>query len=220
MRYVSSLVTQGSGSLGNLVVEKNGVIRNRNIPSNPNTVLQAAVRATLTSLSTAWRDHLTDTQRANWNAYAATLNRKDTLGKTLKVSGISAFVGGNCALIQGGEGPAVDDAPSTTGSLSLPAVTNVVADDSANTIAFTFAAAVPNTTFVSLFLSPANVSPGRSSYAGPYRYVTTTNGSGTTTITYAHPVTATGVKLGWRIIGFTDDAKVSADQTGLVKTVA
>src|SRR3954466_14279907 len=168
MKFISTLVTQGSGVVGNLVVERNGVIRNRNVPATPRSVLQAAVRATLALYAQSWSDTLTPAERVGWNAYAATINRTDVLGKPVKLSGISAYVSSNAALTEAGGTP-VTVRPVNDGGLALPAITSVVLDDSANTLIFTFAADITSAQTIIVSLSPASVSLGRSKYSGPYR---------------------------------------------------
>lgn len=220
MRYISALVTQGSGVMGNLVVEKNGVIRTRNVPSNPNSIAQQARRATMASLSQAWRDELTQLQRDGWNAYATTVNRTDALGKPLVLSGIDCYVGGNAAGALASL-PRVDDAPIQTGGISLPGLVSAVLDDSANTLILTFATAVPDSLTANLFLSTGPVSPGRSVFSGPYRYHSSIGTTAITTITFTGvTVPTTGQKIGWRVACVDDNARTSKSISGLTTVVA
>lgn len=220
MKYLSALVTQGSGVLGNLVVERNGVMRNRNIPTNPSTILQQAARATLAFYSQSWSADLTDVNRLAWNDYAATVNRTDVLGKPIKLSGIDMYVSANAALAVPGL-PAVTVAPPDSGALNLPAVESVVIDDSAGTCVATFATDIPGTQTVSLFLSPASVSQGRSSYAGPFRYHQSIAGTAAPTITFAGlTAQVAGEKWGYRLSIVDDNGRTGKDAKGLTLVVA
>lgn len=219
MRFLSSLVTQGSGVLGNMVVEKNGVIRNRNIPANPRTPAQSAARSAVTSFATSWRDFLNDGQRAAWNAYASTVSRTDSLGKPVKLSGIDMYVAANAVDSLGGVGPFAN-APTTDGSLLLPTVLSLVADDSANTIVVTFADTIPSSVHVNLSLSPAAVSPGRSSYTGPFRLNQNQPGTGASTITFTGLTFTTGQKVGWQLQAYDDEGRLARKVSGLTTVVA
>lgn len=219
MKYLSALVTQGSGVMGNLVVEKNGVIRTRKIPANPNTPAQSAARARITSFATSWRDFLSDAQRLAWNAYATTVSRTDALGKPVKLSGIDLYVAANAVDTLGGVGPFAA-APTTDGALLLPAVESVVADDSANTITFTFADVVGSSTHVNLSLSPAPVSPGRASYNGPFRLTQNQPGTGATTVVFTGFAGLTGEKFGWQLQAYDDEGRLARKQSGLTTVVA
>lgn len=220
MKFRSTLVDQGSGVLGTLVVEKNGVMRTRNIPANPNTSFQQERRAVITDFAVQWRDTLSQPERDAWNAYAATVSRKDVLGKDVKLSGINVFVAGNAVGALVGMA-AITTAPVTVGSLAIPQVTNVVIDDSANTAIFTLAADASITEHYALFLSPDPVSPGRSSYQGPYRFHSGQDGAGSPTLTFAGVTgLVAGQKFGWRLACVDDEGRVAKAQTGLTLVVA
>lgn len=220
MRFISSLVTQGSGVMGNLVVEKNGVIRTRNIPTNPATAFQTAVRTALAAAAQAWRDILTGVQRVGWNSYAATVVKKDVLGKNKVISGIDCYVAYSAAATQGGGAP-ISAPPALTGLAACPAVTAVVVDDSANTATFTFADVVSDVLTLNLSLSPGPVSHGRASYAGPYRFHSAVAATGTTSVVFTGvTVPVTGQQLGWRLKGWDDIGRVTNDQDGLTTVVA
>lgn len=220
MKYLSALVTQGSGVLGNLVIEKNGVIRNRNVPANPNSAFQQQRRAAMTDFAVQWRDTLTDPQRTAWNAYAATVSRTDVLGKPVKLSGIDTFIAANCAGALVGMA-VITTAPVTVGSLSVPQVTTVVIDDSANTAVITLADDAQITEHYALFLSPVAVSPGRSKFTGPYRFHSGQDGAGSPTLTFAGVTgLVAGQKFGWRLACVDDEGRVARAQAGLTTVVA
>lgn len=220
MKFRSTIVDQGSGVLGTVVVEKNGVMRARNIPANPDSATQQQRRAVVTDFAVQWRDTLTQPERTAWNAYATTVTRNDVLGKPIKLSGINVFVAGNALGALNGMA-AITTAPVTVGALSIPQVTGVVIDDSANTCVVTLADDAQITEHYALFLSPDPVSPGRAVFTGPYRFVSATDGVGSPTLTFAGvtgPIT--GQKIGWRLACVDDEGRVSRSQHGLTTVVA
>lgn len=87
--------TEQSGSLGGLVGSnaRGGVkyYRARVRPSNPRTGAQTNVRATLSGIAAAWRNTLTNAQRAAWSAIAGA-------GE----SGIDRYTAANTVVQQGG----------------------------------------------------------------------------------------------------------------------
>lgn len=90
---LSSLLTDLSGKVGNVVYTKNAtgaVCRTRVDPANPRTALQIAARNALTACGALWAA-LTPTERSEWEAYAAGTPVPSRMGGTQLVSGFDMF---------------------------------------------------------------------------------------------------------------------------------
>lgn len=86
-------ITEASGKLGGTVFSRGrggAYVRNRVMPSNPQTIAQQAVRSAFAAISSAWRS-LTQTQRDEWNAITADYPTKNRLGETKILSGKALF---------------------------------------------------------------------------------------------------------------------------------
>lgn len=97
MKYLSPLLSDARASIGGATASKNrggNYFRARIAPIQPRTPAQQDVRSNLSSLSSSWRS-LTQLQIAGWNALAATVTLKDTLGNSYKPTGAQLFVGNN-----------------------------------------------------------------------------------------------------------------------------
>ena len=93
-----------SGSIGGTVYSRNkggAYIRNRAIPTNPNTLPQQNRRADLAALSQAWAD-LTDAQRASWLNWAQQNPRTDALGQSFNMSGQQSYISLNARIREDG----------------------------------------------------------------------------------------------------------------------
>ena len=113
MLFKSSLLAQASGSVGGSTYSHNKggmYIRNRTIPTNPNSAFQQAVRSIMSSLTSRWGNILTPTQRAQWTAYAEAVPLTNRLGDPRTVSGLNMFVRSNVPIQQAGLAT-VDDGP-------------------------------------------------------------------------------------------------------------
>lgn len=107
-------MTAASGSAGGVTASRNRggmYFRARAIPTNPNTALQQAVRQNLGLLANVWSNTLTGDQQAGWNLYASNVPVIDTLGASMKLSGINMFIRTNTVNLQAG-GEIVANAPT------------------------------------------------------------------------------------------------------------
>jgi hypothetical protein len=107
LKYVPSALGVGqlSKSAGSTTAahNRNGAyLRNRTIPTNPNTAKQAAVRNNFGALSAAWRA-LTDAQRTGWRTFGSEITRQDSLGQTYTLTGLQAFNYINLNLLTAGQ---------------------------------------------------------------------------------------------------------------------
>lgn len=149
---------------GNVVVDMRGKIsgnvysknkggaysRVRVVPSNPNSSYQAAVRATFTSLSQAWRG-LTAVQRTSWNQAVGNFPRINRIGDAHNLSGNALYVSLNKNLADVGIS-AISSAPAPA-SVTAVAVTTAVADTTLQTLVITLTGAVPANTSLKVFLT-------------------------------------------------------------------
>src|SRR5690554_6218576 len=88
------MIASMSGSINGTTHSRNrggAYMRNRSIPVNPQTVAQQAIRAILSSLSSAWRD-LTPSQRNGWNSATSNFPVTDQFGDQRELSGHQLFV--------------------------------------------------------------------------------------------------------------------------------
>lgn len=114
MLFKSSLLAQASGSVGGSTYSRNRggmYIRNRSVPTNPNTGAQAAVRANMAMCSQAWM-LITDVQRQSWATYAANVAMKNRLGDTIFLTGQQMFLRTNCVRVQASL-PPIANGPTT-----------------------------------------------------------------------------------------------------------
>lgn len=105
MKFKPTIAGEASGSIGALTFSHNrggAYIRNRVVPTNPNTSQQQAVRGIMGQLTSDWLDTLTDVQRAAWDNYALQVPLLDTLGEPRNAGGIGMYIRGNSARIQAG----------------------------------------------------------------------------------------------------------------------
>lgn len=143
MKWKSAIITELSGSVGNLVASTSrggvGYFRKKVIPANPNTLLQQAVRAAIASASVFWNTILSEADQEAWWDLAEGSQTGQTLfvkvnqpriyaqnaGRTTDESG--AYTARTLSII---------DTPPESFSTPLTSPTAVVIDDSANTLKF------------------------------------------------------------------------------------
>jgi hypothetical protein len=104
---------QRSGSTGGVVYSHNragAYIRARSVPVNPNTTRQSTIRGYLAALSNAWYSILTQSQRNEWDQYAANVPVFGKLGQTFYLTGQQTYVKLNTPRLQSGL-PVVTVAP-------------------------------------------------------------------------------------------------------------
>lgn len=124
-------VASASGSIGGTTFSRNRggpYMRNRSIPTNPNTVQQAAVRAAVSQLTSLWNNTLTDTQREAWDTYAENVPLPNRLGEPRNVGGLAMYVRSNVPRLQAAL-TRVDAAPTTfnLGDFTAPVLVSLTA---------------------------------------------------------------------------------------------
>lgn len=188
-----------SGSAGSIVASRNSggqYLRARVTPTNTSTTQQQEARNAVRILSPRWSSGLTQVQRDGWEVFAENVKRKNRIGDSINISGISTYVGFNQPRIQAGLA-IVDDAPGTfdTGDAGTPAVLAIGAGGTVGSITFTaaddwFAGGSLNHALV--YVSrPQN--PGKRFFKGPFQLASTIAGGGTvTTKTFTLPFPTAG----------------------------
>lgn len=134
MKYVpSALIGRLSRSAGSTTAGHNrfgSYLRNRVIPTNPQTSFQMAVRDALATFSQQWRE-LTEAQRLAWAALGAQITRTDSLGETYTLTGQQAFNLVNRNLATTGVANVTDaplfNPPANLSTMSLSAI-NAISD--------------------------------------------------------------------------------------------
>jgi len=165
-----------SGSLGSTTFSHNRsgkYIRNRTIPVNPNSARQVVVRSTLSALTTAWSQDLTQLQRDAWDLYGDNVVVKNRLGEDINLTGFNQFIRSNSVILQAGgirvdDGPTVFELPEADPAMTASAsaatqLVSVVFDD---TLAWVDEDAA---WLVSYLGRPQN--PQRTFFNGPWRFM-------------------------------------------------
>jgi len=150
--------------------------RSRTKPINPNTQFQIDRRDAMSFLSTYWREGLDATQRAGWNAYAATTSWLNALGQTIHLTGQAMYV--RSAMIRWLNAESIlEDAPTTPGIPPQQSSWTPTFNISTNnvSIAFTFTTNVAGQD--RFFFVGRPISVGRSSFSGPWRFLGGIHGS-------------------------------------------
>lgn len=174
------LIAEARGQIGGIVFSRNThgpYVRENFSPVNPNTERQQSIRSALTLASTAWRDTLDFSMRAEWDQYAKNTPVVDKFGKAGYLTGFQQYVGHQVIASMLGL-PALTLSPLGFGHAVKPSlVTSDIAtchdNQKVNIVAATFvdnydpALADVHT----LVFQGKAISPGKSYYNGPYRYV-------------------------------------------------
>lgn len=224
MKFKSPVFSQVSGSVGGGTFAHNQgglYLRNRSIPTNPNSARQVVIRNAMKTLSAAWSQVLTGAQRAAYGVYAANVTLVNSLGDAIHVSGINMYIRNNAARIQAGLAT-VPNAPSvfTLPTLTAPTLTaGTTSSTGTGTITVAFTGSDPwvsNAGAGLLVFTSRPQSPGISFFKGPYALAGVVTGSATGTATPAHIVgqfaTETGTKIFYRV-------EVSAADGGLSSAI-
>lgn len=207
MKFKSSLLAQASGSVGGSTYSHNKggmYIRNRSIPTNPNTTYQQAIRSIVGQLTDLWLTTLTAAQRAAWDAYAAAVPILDSLGESRAVTGLNMYVRSNTPRLQAAL-PRVDDGPTiqNLGDYTAPAIASVAAAADTADVSFTNTddwANEDDAALLAYFSRPKSASINF--FKGPYRYADKVDGDSVTpptspaTIALPFPV-----EVGHRVFG-------------------
>jgi hypothetical protein len=217
---------QLSGSVAGVVAGHNKggqYLRNRSIPTNPNSSRQQTVRSAFATAALTW-GNLTSGQRAAWEAYASQTPVLNRLGESITVSGFNMFVRTN-AYLQGLGIALVTAAPLTPGlsSIGTPTAIGLSVASGASLVTTNADAGV---TLGSLMQYGPPVSPGVTFYGGPYSLFTTATMTATGFAAqpqigvgrYGAPVV--GELRPMRVRSITTDGKLTPTYSEIVTVVA
>lgn len=218
MALINPIHGEMSGSIaGNTWSRNRGgqYVRQRTIPTDPNTPFQSARRSVFGQLAIAWSS-LGEDQRAGWNQFAAQVPVTNKLGNVITLSGINWFVHVNTLQFLIG-GVFISQPPTvpTLAQLTQPEVTVTVGAQIAS-VAFTDSDTWANQDGAFLIAQQGqNVSPGIVSYKSPFRIVGGIAGDGAAPPASPQdpgvlqfPVTA-GAKNFWRFTAVLADGRPS-----------
>jgi hypothetical protein len=97
---------QASGSIGGYTHQNwrgIGVVREKPVPTQPNSFRQTATRSIMTQLARKWADELTEGIRIAWKNFADVFVWTDIFGKELRLTGINLFTKINFQLKDAGK---------------------------------------------------------------------------------------------------------------------
>ena len=219
MKFKSTLIAQGSGSVGGCVFSHNRYgkyIRNRSIPVNPNSIAQSDIRTQFADSAIRWKMTLTDMQRQSWNEYAAQVPKVDALGDPIFITGFNWYVAVNALRKYVGLAY-LDQGPTTFNHSTLSSV-SVLADSTADefTVSFTntdeWATALGG--FMAVFVGgPTNFT--RTFFKGPFKFLDVVAGA---VVPPASPATmpydgiTDNMKYWLRVIACSADGRLSFPQ--------
>ena len=158
---------QLSGSVGGVVAAHNKggqYLRNRSIPTNPNSAAQIAVRGAFSDGAIAWSG-LTAAQRSAWEAYAVETPVVNRLGENIIVSGFNMWSRWFAFSRRAVPANSVVAAPVTPGLVSISAELTLTASAASGVTASDMGSAVDGP-YVVAFGPP--VGPGKTFFKGPF----------------------------------------------------
>lgn len=227
MKFKGTIIGEASGSLSSMTFSHNRggqYIRQRAVPTNPNSTYQQVVRSLVSSLSGLWSSGISATDRDAWDVYAAQVPIADALGEPRNVGGLGMYIRGNVGRLQSGVAglTRVDPGPTVynLGEYSAPVIGTINAISGLMSLAFTNTDEWANEDGSAMLVyasRPQN--PGINFFKGPYRYAGAIEGDGTTpptspaSITLPFAVTA-GSKVFVRAVVSRADGRLSATFQG------
>ncbi len=178
-------VAQVSGSIGGTTFSRNKggqYMRNRAVPTNPNTALQQAVRENFATRVAEYSTTLTQIQRDGWIDYAQDNPILNALGQSILLTGQQWYIRLNTVLDQAGLTSVADAPPLGANPIPDEDFEITDAEEGPQALEFTWDITLPwqNEDGAALLVYqhipvPASVKPGK----GPYRLATSVLGSST-----------------------------------------
>lgn len=154
------IITDMRGSQGGTTYSRNrsgSYKKTKPIPTYRNTLAQQFTRGNLTEVASAWRG-LTVSQRAGWDALAATIPLVNTLGETYFASGFNLHMNLNTSLLSIGEAR-ISAAPVQP--IIVPFTTfSVVCDASAQSVIATYTPTPVTAGLIMVIYASQQQSPG------------------------------------------------------------
>ena len=136
-------IAEASGSISGTVFSHNKggpYIRNRRVPTNPDTERQGEVRSIFAALAAAWTNVLSAAERATWDAYAEANTILNALGQAVKQTGLAWYVRCNARLQDAGL-TLVAEAPIAPAPANFLTFTPTFTSTTAISVAYTAALA-------------------------------------------------------------------------------
>jgi hypothetical protein len=130
MKFKGIIGSEFSGSLAGVTASHNRggyYLRQRVIPTDPNTGPQQLVKGLMATLASRWATSLTQEQRDAWELYGANTPTLNALGESIHLTGQQWYNACNVPRMNAGLAR-VDDGPTTYG-LALLTPPTMVADD-------------------------------------------------------------------------------------------
>lgn len=225
MKFKGVLIGEASGSVASNTFSHNRggqYVRQRSVPTNPNTSFQQAIRGFVTLLTSNWGSVLAAAQRAAWDVYAENVLLPDTLGEPRNPGGLGMYVRSNVPRLQAAL-PRQDDAPTTfnLGEFTNPAFGTL--DGSFDTVQLAFtdtdAWANEDDSAMLLYLSrPQNASINY--FKGPYRFAGSVLGDAMTPPTSPQSFNAPfPFAPGNRVFGYTRVTRADGRLSGVFRLV-
>ena len=192
---LGDVVGQASGSLRSSTYSHNrygAYIRNRAIPTNPNSARQSTVRTLMQVLAALWGGTLTPEQRADWTAYGANVPVINRLGESINLTGLNMYIRSNLPRIVAGldrvdDGPAIFSLPETDGTVAF----SYTADDQQISVVFDDGMDWCDVTGSALLIyTGIPVNPTRNFFNGPFRFADSIDGNSVTPPSSADEVTS------------------------------
>lgn len=220
MALIKPIHGQMSGSIaGNTYAHNKGgqYVRQRVVPTNPNTADQSQVRSVFAALAAGWSTGLTPTLRAAWDLFAANVPKINRLGDPVFTSGINWFIAVNALQFRVG-GSFITAAPTTfaLADLTQPSVSFDVATQLPS-VSFTEADPWVSEDGAFLFIQMGRpVSGGVNFFRGPFRVTSGIAGDATTPPTTPQQplsppfVVSAGQSLFYRFTAIRADGRPSA----------
>ncbi len=222
MKGFPLLLTSMSGSVGGLTFSHNrggSYVRDRAVPTQPNTAFQAIVKGAFGTLSTAWSASVTAIQRTAWELYADNTPLVDKLGQSFIPTGLNMYIRGNTGLLQA-EFARVDDGPVTFGLPTVAAIAVSSMSTATEIASITFDVNDPwvgdDDGYLFIFASRPQ-KPSIGFFKGPYQLAGTVAGDSTTPPTSPASITVpfatvAGDRVFFRATVIDGEGRKSADQ--------
>lgn len=180
---LGDVVGQASGSLRSSTYSHNrfgAYIRNRAIPTNPQSSRQSTVRTLLQVLTNRWGSTLTTGERAQWTTYGSNVGVVNRLGETIYLTGLNHYVRSNLPRVVAGldivdAGPVVFALPETDETVAY----SFTADDQKISVAFDDTMDWADLDGAALLIyCGIPVNPTINFFNGPFRFADSIDGDG------------------------------------------
>jgi len=174
-------ITEMRGSAGGNTYSRNrfgAYMRNRTVPTNPNTARQQDVKTAMAFLTDRWANTLTADQRTAWNLYGSSVAMLNRLGETIYLTGFNHYIRSNIdrkRII----GSTIDAGPTLFEIPAADPTFSITGTEAAQTIDFVYDDGMDwadeNGAWLLLYQGkPQN--PQRNFFGGPWRYCTIVEG--------------------------------------------